>query len=58
MKTLTTILNWLLFNYGWFVSLLIQGFIASHVFFLSKKLSNINFTLIVLENFITYNDEF
>jgi hypothetical protein len=27
-------------NYGWFITLLIQGFIAYHVFFLSKKLTN------------------
>lgn len=27
-------------NYGWFASLLIQGFIAYHVFFLSQKLTN------------------
>jgi len=34
------VINWVLENYGWIVSLLIQSFIAYHVFFLSKKLSN------------------
>lgn len=33
------ILSWLSVNYGWVVSLLVQGFIAYHVFFLSKRLS-------------------
>lgn len=32
--------NWIVKNYGWIVSLLIQGFIAYHVFFLSQRLSN------------------
>src|SRR3989344_2212012 len=34
------IVNWFLGNYGWVISLLIQGFIAYHVFFLSQRLSN------------------
>ncbi|HUV42864.1 MAG TPA: hypothetical protein VMY36_03085 [Patescibacteria group bacterium] len=33
-------IKWLSENYGWVVSLLIQGFIAYHVFFLSQKLSS------------------
>lgn len=32
--------HWLSENYGWILSLLIQGFIAYHVFFLSQRLSN------------------
>ena len=40
METFDTIINWLLLNYGWLISLFIQGFIAYHVFFLSRKLSN------------------
>lgn len=31
---------WFSENYGWSISLLIQGFIAYHVFWLSQKLSN------------------
>ncbi len=34
------ILNWFSKNYGWLISLLLQGFIAYHIFFLSKRLSN------------------
>jgi len=37
---LITITNWFLVNYGWVISLLIQSFIAYHVFFLSKQLSH------------------
>ena len=40
MEILNTILNWLSENYGWFISIFIQGFIAYHVFFLSKKISS------------------
>jgi hypothetical protein len=40
MEILSTIADWLSINYGWILSLFIQGFIAYHVFFLSKKLSN------------------
>jgi len=40
MEILGKIINWLSENYGWAISLLIQSFIAYHVFFLSKKLSN------------------
>lgn len=40
METLNTITNWFSENYGWAISLLIQGFIAYHVFYLSRKLSN------------------
>lgn len=35
-----TIIKWLSTNYGWIISLFIQGFIAYHIFFLSKRLSN------------------
>lgn len=35
-----TLIDWLLTNYGWTISLLIQTFIAYHVFFLSQRLSN------------------
>jgi hypothetical protein len=34
------LIKWLTENYGWVASLLIQGFIAYHVFFLSQRLSN------------------
>lgn len=34
------IANWFQKNYEWIINLVIQGFIAYHVFFLSKKLSN------------------
>lgn len=40
MKIINEIKNWLFTNYGWVISLFIQGFIAYHVFFLSKKLSS------------------
>lgn len=40
METFNTIMIWLSENYGWLTSLFIQVFIAYHVFFLSKKLSN------------------
>jgi len=40
MEILAKILNWLSENYGWFISLLIQSFIAYHIFFLSKRLSD------------------
>lgn len=40
MEILGKILSWLSENYGWVISLFIQSFIAYHVFFLSKKLSN------------------
>ena len=40
METLCTISNWLSENYGWVVGLLVQVFIAYHVFFLSKRLSD------------------
>lgn len=40
METINEIKNWLFTNYGWVISLFIQGFIAYHVFFLSKKLSS------------------
>lgn len=40
LEILQIIWDWFLRNYGWVVSLFIQGFIAYHVFFLSKKLSN------------------
>ncbi|MBL7058578.1 hypothetical protein ISS03_04525 [Patescibacteria group bacterium] len=40
MEILSTITDCLSTNYGWIISLFIQGFIAYHVFFLSKKLSN------------------
>lgn len=35
-----SITNWLSQNYGWVISISIQGFIAYHIFFLSKQLSN------------------
>lgn len=31
---------WFSNNYGWVISILIQGFIAYHIFFLSKRLTN------------------
>ena len=34
------LIEWISGNYGWIVSLFIQGFIAYHVFFLSQRLSN------------------
>lgn len=34
-----TALEWSKVNYGWILSLLIQSFIAYHIFFLSKRLS-------------------
>lgn len=40
MEIINEIKNWLFANYGWVISLFIQGFIAYHVFFLSKKLSS------------------
>lgn len=40
MEIINEIENWLFINYGWVISLFIQGFIAYHVFFLSKKLSS------------------
>ena len=40
MEIINEIKNWLFTNYGWVISLFIQGFIAYHVFFLSKKLSS------------------
>jgi len=40
MEYFDKIISWLSENYGWVISLLIQIFIAYHVFFLSKKLSN------------------
>ncbi len=40
MEFFNAITSWLSENYGWTISLLIQGFIAYHVFFLSKKLSS------------------
>jgi len=40
MEIINEIKNWLFINYGWVISLFIQGFIAYHVFFLSKKLSS------------------
>lgn len=35
-----TLIDWLVTNYGWTISLLIQSFIAYHVFFLTQRLSN------------------
>jgi len=40
MEILDFIKNWLSENYGWSISLLIQSFIAYHVFFLSQRLTN------------------
>jgi hypothetical protein len=40
MKTFNIITNWLSTNYDWIISLFIEGFIAYHVFFLSKRLSD------------------
>lgn len=40
MKLINKITEWLSQNYDWLISLIIEGFIAYHVFFLSKKLSN------------------
>jgi len=40
METVNVITSWLSTNCGWVISLFIQGFIAYHIFFLSKKLSN------------------
>ncbi|HAS80555.1 MAG: hypothetical protein UR25_C0001G0161 [Candidatus Nomurabacteria bacterium GW2011_GWE1_32_28] len=40
MEILEKILNWLSENYGLFISLLVQSFIAYHIFFLSKRLSD------------------
>lgn len=40
MEIINEIKNWLFINSDWVISLFIQGFIAYHVFFLSKKLSN------------------
>jgi hypothetical protein len=40
MEIINEIKNWIFTNYGWVISLFIQGFIAYHVFFLSKKLSS------------------
>ncbi len=40
MDWLNISLLWLADNYVWIFSLLIQGFIAYHVFFLSKRLTN------------------
>lgn len=37
---LNSIILWFSGNYGWTISLLIQGFIAYHVFWLSQKLTN------------------
>ncbi len=34
------ILHWLSDNYGWLLSLLIQSFIAYHIFFRTKRLLN------------------
>ena len=40
METLNSVLFWISKNYIWIISLLIQCFIAYHVFFLTKKLSH------------------
>lgn len=40
MEIINEIKNWFSLNYIWVIGLLIQGFIAYHVFFLSKKLSS------------------
>jgi len=40
METINIITYWLSENYVWTISLFIQGFIAYHVFFLSKRLSD------------------
>ena len=40
MEIIDEIKSWFFVNYGWTISLLIQGFIAYYVFFLSKRLSN------------------
>ena len=40
MELFNTIVSWFSKNYGWLISFLIQGFIAYHIFFLSKRLSN------------------
>ncbi len=37
---LTAILNWISENYDWAIVLMVQIFIAYHVFFLTRKLSN------------------
>lgn len=37
---MNTLITWIMDNYGWTISLLIQSFIAYHVFFLSQRLSN------------------
>ena len=40
MKFIAITIDWIQGNYGWIISLFIQGFIAYHVFFLSKKLTS------------------
>ena len=40
MINVQQLMEWFSGNYVWLVSLLIQGFIAYHVFFLSRKVSN------------------
>ena len=40
METLCKIWSWILDNYGLIIGLVVQIFIAYHVFFLSKRLSN------------------
>lgn len=37
---MNTLITWISNNYGWAISLLIQSFIAYHVFFLSQRLTN------------------
>lgn len=39
-QLLDSLKSWCSQNYGWAIGLIIQSFIAYHVFFLSKKLSN------------------
>lgn len=36
---MSLLVDWIKGNYGWLLSLIIQGFIAYHVFFLTKRLS-------------------